>query len=235
VTDDEAFIRAIVDAPGDDAPRLVYADWLDERDDPRGAYMRAETEWAQPWRQGDRPPYSAHLLNLASPLESIWVARISRPPMGVCLDRFEIRDSGPHLALDDVKEFERRTQIDMPDALAAFLLNQNGGSLNRGLGIGLASIRIGSIRRLRPSKRETTTGKSVLLPQSNIQSLADPAWGKVIEFADDRTEGSFLIGVVSGVRGIIFHRGNRDARTQVTWAHNERIASSLSALFARLD
>jgi uncharacterized protein (TIGR02996 family) len=33
VTDDEAFIRAIVDAPGDDAPRLIYADWLDERGD----------------------------------------------------------------------------------------------------------------------------------------------------------------------------------------------------------
>jgi uncharacterized protein (TIGR02996 family) len=31
MTDDEAFIRAIVDAPGDEAPRLVYADWLDER------------------------------------------------------------------------------------------------------------------------------------------------------------------------------------------------------------
>jgi uncharacterized protein (TIGR02996 family) len=37
VTDDEAFIGAIVDAPGDDAPRLVYADWLDERGDPRFA------------------------------------------------------------------------------------------------------------------------------------------------------------------------------------------------------
>ena len=28
MTDDEAFIRAIVAAPADDAPRLVYADWL---------------------------------------------------------------------------------------------------------------------------------------------------------------------------------------------------------------
>jgi uncharacterized protein (TIGR02996 family) len=31
MTDDEAFVRAIVAAPADDAPRLVYADWLDER------------------------------------------------------------------------------------------------------------------------------------------------------------------------------------------------------------
>jgi uncharacterized protein (TIGR02996 family) len=34
--DDEAFIRAIVDSPGDDTQRLVYADWLDERDDQWG-------------------------------------------------------------------------------------------------------------------------------------------------------------------------------------------------------
>src|SRR5262249_19542994 len=27
VSEDEAFIRAVVDGPGDDTPRLVYADW----------------------------------------------------------------------------------------------------------------------------------------------------------------------------------------------------------------
>ena len=38
MTDDETFIRAILYAPGHDAPRLIDADWLDERVDPRGAY-----------------------------------------------------------------------------------------------------------------------------------------------------------------------------------------------------
>jgi uncharacterized protein (TIGR02996 family) len=33
MTEDESFIRAIVDTPGDDTARLVYADWLDDRDD----------------------------------------------------------------------------------------------------------------------------------------------------------------------------------------------------------
>jgi uncharacterized protein (TIGR02996 family) len=37
MTGDEAFIRAIVDAPGDEAPRLIDADRLDERGDPRSA------------------------------------------------------------------------------------------------------------------------------------------------------------------------------------------------------
>jgi uncharacterized protein (TIGR02996 family) len=33
VPHDDAFLRAIFENPGDDAPRLIYADWLDERGD----------------------------------------------------------------------------------------------------------------------------------------------------------------------------------------------------------
>jgi uncharacterized protein (TIGR02996 family) len=35
-----AFLRAIHSAPGDLAPRLIYADWLDERHDPRADVIR---------------------------------------------------------------------------------------------------------------------------------------------------------------------------------------------------
>jgi uncharacterized protein (TIGR02996 family) len=46
--DDEAALRqAIIDAPDDDAPRLVYADWLLERGDPRGDYIRLSVELAR--------------------------------------------------------------------------------------------------------------------------------------------------------------------------------------------
>jgi uncharacterized protein (TIGR02996 family) len=37
---DEAFLRAILAAPEDDAPRLVYADWLEERGDVRAELLR---------------------------------------------------------------------------------------------------------------------------------------------------------------------------------------------------
>jgi uncharacterized protein (TIGR02996 family) len=37
---EDAFIRAILASPQDDAPRLIYADWLEERGDPRGEYIR---------------------------------------------------------------------------------------------------------------------------------------------------------------------------------------------------
>ena len=37
---DEAFLRAIRDNAADDAPWLIYADWLDEQGDPRAALYR---------------------------------------------------------------------------------------------------------------------------------------------------------------------------------------------------
>jgi uncharacterized protein (TIGR02996 family) len=44
---ERSFEQAILDAPEDDARRLIYADWLEERGDPRGEYLRVETALAQ--------------------------------------------------------------------------------------------------------------------------------------------------------------------------------------------
>lgn len=44
-----AFLRAILDRPDDDAPRLVYADWLDDRGDAdRAELIRVQCEIAKP-------------------------------------------------------------------------------------------------------------------------------------------------------------------------------------------
>jgi uncharacterized protein (TIGR02996 family) len=123
MTDDEAFVRAIVAAPGDDLPRLVYADWLDDRGDPRGAYLRAEAEGAkaQDWA-------SAKKLNrTAEGLDSVWVARVSRPPFGVCCERLRFENAGPPLSPSDVESAERETGLPFPPDLTALLLNYNGG------------------------------------------------------------------------------------------------------------
>jgi uncharacterized protein (TIGR02996 family) len=40
MSDEEAFLAAIAAAPDDQAPRLVFADWLEERGDPRGVWLR---------------------------------------------------------------------------------------------------------------------------------------------------------------------------------------------------
>src|SRR5436309_530177 len=98
MTDDEAFVRAIVAAPGDDLPRLVYADWLDDRADPRGAYLRAEVEWAGRWAppstRAGRWTMPTKLDRLAEGIDPVWLARVSRPPVGVCCDSIRFRECG---------------------------------------------------------------------------------------------------------------------------------------------
>jgi uncharacterized protein (TIGR02996 family) len=49
MTHDEAFLQAIRDEPGSDAPRLIYADWLEEHgDEARAEFIRAQCERVRP-------------------------------------------------------------------------------------------------------------------------------------------------------------------------------------------
>lgn len=48
MTPEQLFLRAIAENPDDDAPRLMFADWLAEHDDPaRGEFIRLQCEIAQ--------------------------------------------------------------------------------------------------------------------------------------------------------------------------------------------
>ncbi len=43
MTSDEAFLQSIIEAPDDDTPRLVYADWLDDHQVPaRAEFIRLQ-------------------------------------------------------------------------------------------------------------------------------------------------------------------------------------------------
>jgi uncharacterized protein (TIGR02996 family) len=41
---EDEFLPSILERPDDDIPRLVYADWLEERGDPRGAFIRLQCQ-----------------------------------------------------------------------------------------------------------------------------------------------------------------------------------------------
>src|SRR5438128_1749235 len=51
---EEAFLQAIRESPDDDDLRLVFADWLEERDDPHGELMRVQVELARLPRRSPR-------------------------------------------------------------------------------------------------------------------------------------------------------------------------------------
>lgn len=78
-TDDETFIRALRERPDDETTRLVYADWLDDRSDPRAEYLRAEAAWvALPPSDEQYRPLYRRVSQLVSGLEPEWFATVSR-------------------------------------------------------------------------------------------------------------------------------------------------------------
>src|SRR3954470_1879563 len=45
--DEAAFLEGVCVEPDQDAPRLIFADWLDERNDPRGEFIRVQVALSQ--------------------------------------------------------------------------------------------------------------------------------------------------------------------------------------------
>ena len=123
MSDDEAFVRAVVDGRGDDTARLVYADWLDDRDDPRGPYLRAEAEWARTGKKKEKA-----LRTLAEKLDPVWVARVSRPPVGVCADKIVMRTKHRPLTAADLDAVEHQLKFTLPAEYRALVMNWNGAA-----------------------------------------------------------------------------------------------------------
>src|SRR5258707_2447192 len=91
MTDDEAFQRTIQAAPHDDSSRLVYADWLEERNDERSRYLRLENKLVHAWFY-DNPcaEIFEELESLQRRIDPDWLRRVRRlttPPPPVMLSK----------------------------------------------------------------------------------------------------------------------------------------------------
>ena len=125
--DDDALVRAIVENSREETPRLDYIDWLTRQTDPRASYARAELDRVTRRRGGESTDNVPSLRDLATGLDPVWVARISRPPFGVCCDHVRFIDRGPHLNATELTEAETTLGHALPIAYRAFMLNYNGG------------------------------------------------------------------------------------------------------------
>ena len=86
MTDHPAFLRAILADPADDTPRLVYADWLDERDDPAEAGMAEFLRLTAAPASADG---DVRLRELAAGLDPDWLAVVSKLPVEICAGKWE--------------------------------------------------------------------------------------------------------------------------------------------------
>lgn len=81
--DEERLLQAVVDDPGDDAARQVYADWLEERGDRRAEYLRYATR-LHPIITATAHKHRRHrgllhrLDELAHALDAGWIDAVSR-------------------------------------------------------------------------------------------------------------------------------------------------------------
>jgi uncharacterized protein (TIGR02996 family) len=233
VTDDEAFIRRIVDSPGDDLPRLVYADWLDERGDPRAAYLRAEVKWA-----AEKSAIGGtRLQEAAKELDALWAARVTRPPIGVCCDQTRFREVGPTLSLAAVREAERQLRIHFPIQFVAFLLNQNGGvpsacriaglngelepaELTRFLSVLPNHLKASSLRRIRLASWQT--------PHHVVRQYLT-----IGEVTHDRPDCVLMLGLSGSDSGrVFFHFGPPEPRFDPS--DLDELNTDFASLLARL-
>lgn len=70
MSDEAAFLEAIRANPADDTARLVYADWLDERGDPRAEFIRLRQQYAQ---------LTDRINELAGECDPAWLAAVGGP------------------------------------------------------------------------------------------------------------------------------------------------------------
>src|SRR6476646_265063 len=77
MSDDRAFLDHIAADPPDTARWLVYADWLDDRADPRGEYIRLVQELA-----AKPDPARRRRLNAVRPmLPRAWLTEVEQPAL----------------------------------------------------------------------------------------------------------------------------------------------------------
>ncbi|VTU00197.1 Repeat-companion domain TIGR02996 OS=Singulisphaera acidiphila (strain ATCC BAA-1392 / DSM 18658 / VKM B-2454 / MOB10) GN=Sinac_4455 PE=4 SV=1 [Gemmataceae bacterium] len=80
MSDEDALLGAIWDAPNDDTPRLVYADWLDENSDPESAeFIRVQCELARYDKWDDaREPLARREARLWKRNKAAWQKHLPR-------------------------------------------------------------------------------------------------------------------------------------------------------------
>jgi uncharacterized protein (TIGR02996 family) len=157
-----ALLAAIRTNPDDRTLRLVYADWLDEHDDPLSGYVRAEAELLA--LEPHTPEWAAaarHLRDLAAHSPQTlggWEFNAELSRIRTKIDQLRALDTGfrvfgarwpdagheyllnPPLAETELIDFELRHGNTLPAEYRAFLLRVGNGRVGPGYGLAVLDL-----------------------------------------------------------------------------------------------
>lgn len=117
MTEEQAMLRAICDAPAEDTVRLAYADWLDEYDRPgRAEFIRVSLE---AWRRGlDMPIEHVTPTHRCTKCGALWVLfeekhqwSLCSDACGPCCDNVRMGDQIEALPEECQKLIDRRREL----------------------------------------------------------------------------------------------------------------------------
>jgi uncharacterized protein (TIGR02996 family) len=185
MVDEQALVQAILANPTDDGPRLVYADWLEERGDPRGEFLRIQTALTRlPRKDKQHARFRKRLKELRSTLGSESLAWFNtlryRTAFATLARPLTAKDGVPE---ERVAREERRLGVRLPRALRDYYLV--AGRCHR--------LNQAHDRLLPPQQWELDSGKIVFLEENQTVALAgvranDPAdddppvfWGYILD------------------------------------------------------
>jgi uncharacterized protein (TIGR02996 family) len=143
MTDHEAFVREILEHPDDDAPRLIYADWLEERGDPRGEFIRVQCALARlPTGDPHREPLALRERRLLLAHADEWRAEL--PVLGGIVWGALARGFMDSIHVQHLKELEKQAAkvFSVAPVQAVYLTRLNDTEVRR-------LMRWGPIQRLR--------------------------------------------------------------------------------------
>lgn len=115
--DGDRLLQAVLDDPGDDAPRLVLADWLEERGDPRGEFIRVQVALApvDVRARGGRCNIPTHRCTVCAALWTEWPDgkgwSLASAACGECCDNQSMGEQVARLGDDVVALFRREWDL----------------------------------------------------------------------------------------------------------------------------
>jgi uncharacterized protein (TIGR02996 family) len=92
MNEESAFLRAIAEDPNDEGTRLVFADWLEERGDPRAEFIRLDCAVRRmTGREEDYGEVQDRWWELRAELDPAWRAVLGQSVIENCHVRFQFR------------------------------------------------------------------------------------------------------------------------------------------------